>query len=99
MFLYTGDLEVTKQQILSKCRNNFNIIVDPKRLEIIYLKKRSWVDASKYPRFTLLGQSLGSIVLAFEALLKFQPDVYLDTMGELLSIFRILGVPRYLGSF
>jgi alpha-1,2-mannosyltransferase len=31
---------------------------------------------------TLLGQSIGSMILGFEALLKFQPDIYLDTMGK-----------------
>lgn len=82
IYLYSGDVDVTAQQILSKCRNNFNILVDPKRIEIIFLKKRGWVEASKYPHFTLLGQSLGSMLLAFEALLKFQPDVYIDTMGR-----------------
>lgn len=33
----------------------------------------------------MLGQSIGSIILGFEALLKFQPDIYLDTMGESLD--------------
>eukprot|EP01126_Amoeba_proteus_P006316 TRINITY_DN12204_c0_g2_i1.p1 TRINITY_DN12204_c0_g2~~TRINITY_DN12204_c0_g2_i1.p1 ORF type:complete len:354 (+),score=60.14 TRINITY_DN12204_c0_g2_i1:425-1486(+) len=34
-----------------------------------------------WPRFTILGQSIGSMVLGFEALFKECPDVYLDTMG------------------
>jgi len=69
--------------MLASCRNTFNIQVDADRLEFIFLNQRKWVEADKYPVFTLLGQSLGSIVLGFEALLKFQPDIYLDTMGEL----------------
>lgn len=87
IYLYTGDTDVTPKQIISKCRNNFNIQVDPKRLEFVFLNKRKWVEAEKYPIFTLLGQSIGSIVLGFEALLKFQPDIYLDTMGKLNRIF------------
>lgn len=68
--------------MLSKCRNNFNIQIDEKRLEFVFLNQRKWVEAERYPVMTLLGQSLGSIVLGFEALLKFQPDVYIDTMGK-----------------
>ena len=47
----------------------------------IFLKSRHWVEASRYPFLTMLGQSLGSIVLAFEALLQLAPHVYIDTMG------------------
>jgi alpha-1,2-mannosyltransferase len=68
--------------MISKCRNNFNIQIDPDRLEFVFLNQRKWVEAEKYPVMTLLGQSIGSIVLGFEALLKFQPDIFLDTMGE-----------------
>lgn len=86
IYLYTGDLDATPKQIISKCRNNFNIQIDTDRLEFIFLKQRKWVEAERYPVLTLLGQSLGSIVLGFEALLKFQPDIYLDTMGKCLQI-------------
>ena len=83
-YLYTGDTDATPKQMLSKCRNNFNIQIDEKRLEFVFLKQRKWIEAEKYPMMTLLGQSVGSIVLGFEALLKFQPDIYLDTMGNLI---------------
>lgn len=81
-YLYTGDVEVTPKQILSKCQNNFNIKIDQQRLEFIFLKQRKWVEDSRYPVMTLLGQSVGSMILGFEALLKFQPDIYIDTMGK-----------------
>ena len=32
-------------------------------VRFIYLYKRKWVEAVMYPRFTLLGQSLGSLYL------------------------------------
>lgn len=81
-YLYTGDCDATPKQIISKCRNNFNIHIDADRLEFVFLKQRKWVEAERYPILTLLGQSVGSIVLGFEALLKFQPDIFLDTMGQ-----------------
>ena len=37
--------------------------------------------ASTWPHFTLLGQSLGSIALAFDAFQLLVPDVFIDTMG------------------
>ena len=39
------------------------------------------LEAATWPRFTMLGQSLGSIILGFEALLKFTPDIFIDTTG------------------
>ena len=41
---------------------------------------------STYPHFTLLGQSLGSIVLAWDALSLLVPDVFVDTMGYAFAL-------------
>lgn len=79
--LYTGDIDVTPAQILKKAKNNFNIVIDPKRVEFIFLNQRKWVEAKRYPYFTLLGQSIGSMILGLEALLKFPPNIFIDTMG------------------
>lgn len=60
--VYTGDTEATEEDILSRARDRLG--VEPIReVEFIYLKQRAWVEASRYPAFTLLGQSLGSLVL------------------------------------
>ncbi|KAI8440717.1 hypothetical protein MSG28_009060 [Choristoneura fumiferana] len=47
---------------------------------------------SSYPYFTLLLQSLGSMVLGMEAFMKFNPDVFIDTTGHAFTypIFRYL---------
>ncbi|RCI07140.1 asparagine-linked glycosylation protein [Rhizopus stolonifer] len=79
--VYTGDLDATKEQILAKIKNGFNIDLDPSRLAFVYLTKRYLVEDARYPRFTLILQSLGSIVLGFEAISKLVPDIYFDTMG------------------
>lgn len=73
--MYTGDVEVRGEQLIQKARNDFNIRVDGKNLEIVFLNQRAWVESVKYPHFTLLGQSLGSMVLGIEALLKYQPGM------------------------
>ena len=42
--------------------------------------------ASTWPRFTLLGQSLGSVVLAYDAFSLLVPDIFIDTMGYAFSL-------------
>ncbi|XP_076467981.1 GDP-Man:Man(3)GlcNAc(2)-PP-Dol alpha-1,2-mannosyltransferase-like isoform X2 [Babylonia areolata] len=90
--VYTGDIDASPQEILTRARQRFNISLK-RQVEFVFLKRRKWVEASKYPCFTLLGQSLGSLVLGFEALLSYIPDVYIDSMGYsfTLPLFRFFG--------
>lgn len=90
--VYTGDPYVSGEEILRKARQRFNISL-PQPVEFVFLKKRRWVEASMYPYFTLLGQSLGSMLLGWEALNCYLPDIFLDTMGYAftLPMFRYLG--------
>lgn len=91
--IFTGDTSVSAENILQNARKVFNVIVDEENVDFVYLNKRRWVEAECYPRFTLLFQSLGSMLLGIEALIKYQPDVYIDTMGYAftLPIFRYIG--------
>jgi alpha-1,2-mannosyltransferase len=52
----------------------------------MYLSTRRYVLASTWPRFTLLGQSLGSLILAFDAFNLLVPDIYIDTMGYAFTL-------------
>nr|Q08B22.2 RecName: Full=GDP-Man:Man(3)GlcNAc(2)-PP-Dol alpha-1,2-mannosyltransferase; AltName: Full=Asparagine-linked glycosylation protein 11 homolog; AltName: Full=Glycolipid 2-alpha-mannosyltransferase [Xenopus laevis] len=90
--IYTGDKDASEEQILNGAAARFNIkLSHPVRF--IFLEKRGLVEASCYPRFTLLGQSLGSVVLGWEALTKCVPDIYIDSMGYAftLPLFKYLG--------
>lgn len=49
--------------------------------QVIHLNKRKWIEERTYPHFTMIGQSLGSVYLAWEALRKFTPFYFLDTSG------------------
>ena len=60
--MYTGDIDATETEILDKARQRFSIVL-PKPVEFVYLRTRKWVEAKKYPVFTLLGQSFGSLIL------------------------------------
>lgn len=55
-------------------------------MQFLYLSKRHWVLSSTWPRFTLLGQSLGSVVLAWDAFSLLVPDVFIDTMGYAFAL-------------
>jgi hypothetical protein len=57
-----------------------------RRPTFVWLSRRRWIEAASWPRFTMLGQSLGSMVLAMEALLAFTPDVFVDTTGLAFSL-------------
>ena len=41
----------------------FDMNISSKNLEFVYLHKRRYVEAVRYPYFTILGQSIGSLVL------------------------------------
>lgn len=47
----------------------------------MHLSRRKWIEDHMYPHFTMIGQSLGSVYLACEALTKFTPQFYIDTSG------------------
>ncbi|KAK8747506.1 hypothetical protein OTU49_016424 [Cherax quadricarinatus] len=91
-YVYTGDTDVTSQQILQKARQRFNVIL-PQPVEFIFLQSRTLVEAKHYPFVTLMMQSIGSIILAGEALSKFRPDIYIDSMGYAFTypVFRYIG--------
>uniref|UniRef100_A0A3Q0R0K7 GDP-Man:Man(3)GlcNAc(2)-PP-Dol alpha-1,2-mannosyltransferase n=1 Tax=Amphilophus citrinellus TaxID=61819 RepID=A0A3Q0R0K7_AMPCI len=90
--VYTGDQGVTGEQILEGAQQRFSITL-PRPVTFIFLRHRVLVEASSYPHFTLLGQSVGSMFLGWEALTAFIPDLYVDSMGYAftLPIFRYLG--------
>ncbi|KAH6621432.1 glycosyltransferase family 4 protein [Chaetomium sp. MPI-SDFR-AT-0129] len=90
--VYTGDHGVTKDAILSRVKNRFNIHLHPPTINFLYLSTRHWVLASTWPRFTLAGQSFGSLVLAWDAFSLLVPDIFIDTMGYAFA----LGLARFL---
>ena len=79
--VYTGDNEIERSSIIETVKKRFDITLQAHSLHFIYLQKRPLVLASAWPRFTLLGQSIGSVVLAYEAFSMLIPDVFIDTMG------------------
>lgn len=91
--VYTGDVTATAADILEHAKAKFGVRIEASGVHFVFLNRRRLVDASTWPRFTLLGQSLGSVLLGWEALCKFRPDVYVDSMGYAftLPLFALLG--------
>ncbi|KAI8344246.1 mannosyltransferase [Chlamydoabsidia padenii] len=79
--VYTGDTEASREQIILKVKTRFNIDLDPRRLAFIYLTNRYLIEDGRFTRFTLLFQSLASVLVAYNGLIQLVPDVYFDTMG------------------
>lgn len=90
--VYTGDHDVSKDSMLSRVKNTFSIDIHPPTIHFIYLSTRHWVLSSTWPHMTLLGQSLGSLIMGWEALSLLVPDIFVDTMGYafVLGLCKIL---------
>ncbi|GAA5883282.1 hypothetical protein JCM3774_001749 [Rhodotorula dairenensis] len=85
--VYTGDVGLGKasaEQVLAKAEARFGIKIDSSTIAFVPLRHRWLVEDSTWPRLTLLGQSIGSVLLALEALFGqdgLVPDYWIDTMG------------------
>ena len=91
--IYAGfQPDLNSQQILDKVQCQFGIHLHDE-VRFVCLHRRKWVEPGCWPHLTILGQSLGSLVLGFEAMLKFSPNVFVDTTGYafVVPLFRWLG--------
>lgn len=84
--VYTGDHDIARSVLVATVKTRFGITLQEHSLVFLYLSRRQFVLASTYPHFTLLGQSLGSLVLAYDAFQLLVPDVFVDTMGYAFAV-------------
>ncbi|KAL4921572.1 hypothetical protein BDW62DRAFT_208173 [Aspergillus aurantiobrunneus] len=84
--IYTGDLDVTKAAMLERVQTRFNIQLHAPTVELLYLTTRKYVQSSMYPYMTLLGQSLGSLIVGYDAFTLLVPDIFVDTMGYAFAV-------------
>jgi alpha-1,2-mannosyltransferase len=91
-FVYTGDHDASPETLMARAVDRFgvNLLHPPK---VVHLFKRKWIEEHTYPHFTMIGQSLGSVYLSWEALTKFVPIYYFDTSGYAFTypVARIFG--------
>lgn len=91
--IYSGETTgVTKRHMINKAKNTFGIEIKCENLTIVHLCSRFFVEGSTYPVFTLIGQSIGSVLLGIEAVVKYTPCTYLDTQGYAftLPLFKLI---------
>ncbi|VDN54948.1 unnamed protein product [Dracunculus medinensis] len=84
--IYTGDRDAKPVDFLQKANDRFNVFVDERNLEFIFLKSRAFLEAKYYPVFTLACQALGGLFVGIEAMIKIVPEVFIDTMGCPLTL-------------
>ncbi|KIY69521.1 glycosyltransferase family 4 protein [Cylindrobasidium torrendii FP15055 ss-10] len=83
--VYSGDIDASKEEIIAKVKLRFDIVLDPSSLHFVFLEKRWLVEDATWPAFTLLGQSIGSMILTWEAITNVVPHLFIDTMGYAFS--------------
>lgn len=103
--IYNGN-KATKAQILDNVARKFEIeFTDEQRQRIIIVNiaLTSLLEARWYPVATMVGQSLGSMLVVADSLWRFVPDVYYDTIGapfafpvvSLLTGARVIAYVHY----
>ncbi len=68
-------------EILARAANRFNVRLSADDVTFVRVHRKWLVEASSYPMFTMIGQMVGSMLVALEALWRDPPDVFLDTTG------------------
>ncbi|KAK6203294.1 protein required for asparagine-linked oligosaccharide assembly [Scheffersomyces amazonensis] len=96
--IYTTNTDVEPLNILENVSKKFQINnLDSKRILFIYLRRfNNLIDGAYWKHFSLIGQLIGSILLALEAMQELSPDVWIDTMGlpgSYLPVSLILKIP------
>ncbi|EPQ29320.1 uncharacterized protein PFL1_03075 [Pseudozyma flocculosa PF-1] len=102
MAVYTGDFPTaSKAEILSKAKQRFGIDVGERNVVMVPLRNRHLVEDGYWRRLTLLGQSYGSVVMAFEAMGSLIPDVFVDTMGYAFAypVVRVFTKKAAIGAY
>lgn len=71
---------MSHETLQNHVRDRFNIELQ-RPVRLVPLKSRVLLEAWLYPRCTMVLQALGSLAVAVEAIARYRPDVFLDTMG------------------
>lgn len=83
IILYTGDNNITNEDLSKIVKKRCNIDVDMyiSSITLIYLRSQYLIESNYMNLFTTVGRAIGSIILSFEALIRFVPEIYIDCLG------------------
>jgi len=79
--IYVKKTELSKKQILEKVKNQFNLDIEESRINFVELFTWKLTVAETYPVLRLLLQNVGAAITGLEALIKFKPDIFVETVG------------------
>ncbi|CAF4430689.1 unnamed protein product, partial [Adineta steineri] len=72
-----------KKTFFQHVHQNFDINIEDYKSSItfVYLRSQFLLEEKYYKICNLWGRSIGSIIVGFEALIRFIPDIYIDSTG------------------
>lgn len=82
--VYCGDdpSKTSVDSALEDAKKRFGITIPTELdVEFVFVRRRHLLEPQRYKRFTMLGQSVGSMLVAWECLRSCNPDVFIDTTG------------------
>ncbi|KAJ6247744.1 GDP-Man:Man(3)GlcNAc(2)-PP-Dol alpha-1,2-mannosyltransferase [Anaeramoeba flamelloides] len=88
--------DVSKEDILKKVHDRFGITIKESNLKFIRIKYGILISAKLYPRFTLIGQSLGGMLLGVVSVILYPVDLFFDSTGHAFTfpIAKLLGIKK-----
>lgn len=87
VIIYTGDCPSIAEDIFRSIKEDFDIDLEVHQSSMTFIRlySRFLLDEKNYKVLSLLGSNIGSIIVGFEALVRFIPDLYIDSMGYALT--------------
>jgi alpha-1,2-mannosyltransferase len=79
--IYVKQTELSKKEILEKIKNQFNLDIDENRINFVQLLSWKLTVAETYPVVRLLLQNVGAAITGLEGLIKYRPDIFVETVG------------------
>lgn len=79
--IYIKNTDLTKKDILDKIKDQFNLNIDADKINFIQLNSWKLTVAETYPVARLFLQNAFSVITGMEALSKFIPDIFVETVG------------------
>ncbi|KAI8893214.1 glycosyltransferase [Globomyces pollinis-pini] len=67
--------------ILNSVESKFGVNIDPARIHFIKLSTWRYLQAKRYPRFTLILSSFGSMIPGLEAMILLKPKIFIESVG------------------
>ena len=89
--IYTGD-DASGDELARRAQERFGVRLSSPP-GVVKLKWRSLVVPERYPVLTMVGQAIGGALLTAEAVTRYRPTVFFDTVGHAFGypIARIAG--------